>query len=101
MTEITEDDLKEYGNPDWVSEALRNVRKLKEESLLTDRQAEVYALKSAGLYNDQIAEILGLSEETVAAYGSDARSRFDAAERTVELRDEIKPSPRPYPVEES
>jgi DNA-binding CsgD family transcriptional regulator len=99
MTE-SDDDLNDrleaYGNPNWVSSALDKISKLKEESLLTDRQAEVYALRKAGLRNENVAEILDIKKQTASTYFGKAKERFDTAERTVELREEIEPDPLPH-----
>jgi DNA-binding CsgD family transcriptional regulator len=88
--------LEPYGNPNWIADAVDKVEKLKQESLLSDRQAEVYALRKARLHNDQIADVLGLkTDQVVSKYYGNAKDRFEAAERTVELRDEIEPAPKP------
>ena len=84
------EELEDHGSPNWIAHVTDNIRKLKEESLLSDRQAEVYAMRKAGLYNNNIADILGITEQTVSEYYGDAKEKFDAAECTVELRGEIE-----------
>jgi len=93
------EDLAEYGTPNWVAHVTDSIRKLKEESLLSDRQAEVYSMRKAGLYNNNIADVLGITEQTVSEYYGDAEEKFAAAERTVELREELEPEPRPHEAE--
>lgn len=55
------------------------------DTFLTERQAEVLALRHDGLTQREIAERLGTSVANVSGIESSARRNLDAARRTVEL----------------
>lgn len=65
--------------------AIENVAtELHEETTLSKREAEVYALKEAGLSRAEIAEELNLSPSTVSEYQSRIKTRLTEARRTIE-----------------
>ena len=61
--------------------------RLEEESVLTGREAETWALKDSGLSAGDIAEVLGQKRGSVKSYWHRAKEKRDAAERTLELTD--------------
>jgi len=55
------------------------------DTFLTERQAEVLALRNDGLTQREIADRLGTSVANVSGIESSARRNVEAADRTVEL----------------
>ena len=56
-----------------------------EDTFLTERQAEVLALRNDGLTQREIAERLGTSVANVSGVESSARRNVEAASRTLDL----------------
>lgn len=56
-----------------------------DETFLTDRQAEVLALRHRGLTQQDIADSIGTSVSNVSAIDQAARRNIDKAGRTLEL----------------
>jgi len=57
---------------------------------LTERQAEVLALRAAGRTQSEIGELLGTSVANVSAVERAARENVEAARRTIELMRVLK-----------
>lgn len=68
------------GGPDVEGRA----RRIWGWSELTERQADVVALKEAGLTHAEIAELLGVGKSSVDKHSERARGKVRAARETIE-----------------
>jgi len=68
------------------------------DTFLTERQAEVLALRNEGLTQREVAERIGTSVANVSSVESAARRNVEAAVRTVDLAELLECAVR-FPVE--
>lgn len=57
---------------------------LHDETTLSEREADVAALRDIGLTQGEIADLLGIDRSTVATYNGRVVAKVEAAQRTVD-----------------
>ena len=65
--------------------------RLREETALSPREAEVRALKDVGLSHEEVAERIGSSKSAVDNYSLRIRDKLVTARATVDLLDDEEP----------
>lgn len=75
-----------------MMEILNEIERAGEETVLPERQREVYVLRNYGFRNSDIAELIDSlgSDAAAAAAMSNARTKIEKAENTVEFKDKME-----------
>lgn len=71
----------------FITDGLARTTELERETVLTEREAQVQALREVDYEPEEIAAVLGLAEETVVAVIGEIEKRLDQSRRTLELID--------------
>jgi DNA-binding CsgD family transcriptional regulator len=83
MTPTPNADMSDYTpaiDESWVERAA----KLYEETVLSERQADIQALKEQGATRQDTADELGISVNTVDEHRREIKERIERAKKTVE-----------------
>ena len=69
----------------FITDGLARATELERETVLSEREAQVQALRECDYEPEETAAVLGLAEETVIAVTGEIEQRFEQSRRTLEL----------------
>lgn len=69
----------------FITDGLARAAELETETVLSEREAQVQALRESDYAPEEIADVLGLAEETVVAVTGEIERRLEQSRRTLEL----------------
>lgn len=72
----------------FITDGLARATELEAETVLSEREAQVQALREEAYDPEEIAAVLGLGEETVDAVTGEIERRLEQSRRTLELIEE-------------
>lgn len=71
----------------FITDGLARTSELERETVLSEREAQVQALRECDYDADEIADVLGLTDDTVVAVTGEIERRLEQSRRTLDLID--------------